>query len=68
MYSSIFSAMEKVPTNSSIPSLLDIGVHRPERKKTKKEEYQSSLELEHLTRLKENEEIVKSDRAANLAT
>ena len=61
MYSSIFSAMEKVPTNSSIPSLLDIGVHRPEQKKTKKEEWQSHLELERLNRIKENEEIVKKN-------
>ena len=63
--------MEKVPTNSSIPSVLDIGVHRPEQKKTKKEEwqlhlekeeFQSRLELERLTRIKENEKIVKKDR------
>ena len=72
MYSSIFSAMEKIPTNSTIPSLLNIGVHRPEQKKTKKEEcqsrlelerkeYQSRLELERLSRIKENEQIEKKN-------
>ena len=64
--------MEKVPTNSSIPSHLDIGVHRPEQTKTKKEEcqsrrelerkeYQSRLELERVSRIKENEEIAKKN-------